>query len=188
LEIETANETSGEVGILRPEQVVQLLTHSKREILPYFAIGAFAGIRPEELLKLQWSDFKWKQGIIRVRAEVSKVGKARNVTMEANLKEWLLPHLNKKGKVCPFNWRRLFRETRIEAGVTEWPSDCLRHSFATYWLEKHKDAPRLALEMGNSVSVILEHYHQVLDEPKDAERYWAIKPGDQGEKVIPITA
>jgi integrase len=186
LEIETANETPSEVGILRPEQVAELLAHAGAKILPYFVIGAFAGIRPEELLKLQWSDFKWKQGIIRVRAEVSKVGKARNVTMEANLKAWLLPYLNQKGKVCLPNWRKLFRETRIHAGVTDWPSDCLRHSFATYWLEKYKDAPRLALEMGNSVSVIMEHYHQVLDEPKDAERYWEIRPGSEGEKVISI--
>jgi integrase len=197
-EIGTASEPSGEVGILRPEQVASLLNHPDSEILPYFVIAAFAGIRPEELRKpaelaapnseLLWSDIKWKQGIIRVRAEVSKVGKARNVTMEPNLREWLEPYVHMRGKVCTPSWLRLFRKTRREAGVTDWPSDCLRHSFATYWLQKYKDAPRLALEMGNSVSVILEHYHQVLDEPKDAERYWAIKPGDQGEKVIPITA
>ncbi|MCX6968019.1 MAG: site-specific integrase [Verrucomicrobia bacterium] len=188
LEIETASERPGEVGILRPEQVTELLSHATPEILPYFAIGAFAGIRPEEMLKLEWADIKMKQGIIRVRAEVSKVGKARNVTMETNLKEWLVPSLCRKGKVCPSNWRRLFRETRIQAGVTEWPSDCLRHSFATYWLEKYKDAPRLALEMGNSVSVILEHYHKVLDEPQDAERYWQIKPGAVSKKVVSFSA
>jgi len=87
-DIGTASEPLNEVGILRPEQMAKLLSHSDSEILPYFAIAAFAGIRPEELKKpaelagpnseLLWSDIKWKQGIIRVRAEVSKVGKARN--------------------------------------------------------------------------------------------------------------
>jgi len=187
LEIETASETPGEVGILRPDQVVELLSHAAPAILPYFAIGAFAGIRPEEILKLEWSDIKLKQGIIRVRAEVSKVGKARNVVIEPNLRAWLNPYLRTHGKICPSSWRRMFRETRIQAGITDWPSDCLRHSFASYWLEKNKDAPRLALEMGNSVSVILEHYHRVLDEPKDAERYWQIKPGANGGKVISIS-
>ena len=167
-EITTAKQVSKDVGILQPGQVIELLAHSSQSILPYFAIGAFAGIRPEELLKLEWSDIKWRQGIIRVRAEVSKIGKTRNVAVEQNLREWLSPYLHEVGRICPSNWRRLFREVRLKAGVTEWPSDCLRHSFATYWLEKYKDAPRLALEMGNSVGVIMNHYHRVLDDPEDA--------------------
>ena len=148
-ETTTAKQVIKDVGILRPEHVTQLLACSTRLILPYFAIGAFAGIRPEELLKLEWSDIKWRQGIIRVRAEVSKIGKTRNVIVEENLQEWLNPYHHEIGRICPSNWRRLFREVRLKAGVTEWPSDCLRHSFATYWLEKYKDAPRLALEMEN---------------------------------------
>ena len=42
--------------------------------------------------------------------------------------------------------------------------------------------------MGNSISVILEHYHKVLDEPKDAEGYWQIKPGTMWEKVLSFSA
>jgi integrase/recombinase XerD len=188
VEIALAKETTKEVGILRPEQVAELLAHSRPEILPYFAIGAFAGIRPEELLKLEWSDIKRQQGIIRVRATVSKVGKARNVMIENNLREWLNPYGHAQGKICPSSWRRLFRETRINAGITDWPSDCLRHSFATYWLEKYKDAPRLALEMGNSVAVIMDHYHKVLDNPVDAARYWSLMPRAEIQKVVAFTA
>lgn len=185
LEIEPAKESNGEVGILRPEQVAELLHHATPEILPYFAIAAFAGIRPEEMLKLEWADVKWKQGTIRVRAEVSKVGKARNVTIEPTLAAWLEPYRHAQGKVCTPSWRRLFRETRINAGVTDWPSDCLRHSYASYWLEREKDAPRLALQLGNSVGVILEHYHKVLDDPQDAERFWKIAPAADGTgKVV----
>lgn len=184
--ISTAIEPSNEVGILRPEEIEKLLHHSDNEILPYFALAAFAGIRPEELKKpaematetseLLWSDIKWKQGIIRIRAEVSKVGKARNIKIEPNLLKWLTPFHGLSGKVCTPSWLRLFRKTRRDAGILHWPPDCLRHSFATYWLEKYKDAPRLALEMGNSVPVILARYHKVLDDPQDAERYWEISP------------
>jgi integrase len=193
-EIATASEPANEVGILRPEQVAKLLNHSEPEILPYFALAAFAGIRPEELKKpaematenseLLWSDIKWKQGIIRIRAQVSKVGKARNIAIEPNLHDWLRPFQNLHGKVCSSTWLRLFRKTRRDAGIAKWPSDCLRHSFATYWLEKYKDAPRLALEMGNSVDVILNHYHKVLDDPTDAARYWSIAPSVGNQKVI----
>ena len=138
--------------------------------------------------ELLWSDIKWKQNIIRVRAEVSKVGKARNVTIEPNLHEWLKPYQKMQGKICTPSWIRLFRKTRREAGINNWPHDCLRHSFATYWLEKYKDAPRLALEMGNSVSIILEHYHKVLDDPTDATKFWNIKPAKGSGKVVAFKA
>ena len=133
-------------------------------------------------MDLQWSDVKWKQSTIRVRAEVSKVGKARNVAIEPNLRAWLKPYEKTQGPICTPDWLRLFRKTRQDAKITKWPHDCLRHSFATYWLEKYKDAPRLALEMGNSVSVILAHYHKVLDDPTDATKFWNIKPGKRTGK------
>jgi site-specific recombinase XerD len=181
-------EAAREIRILSPQQVAALLDNSTPEVLPYFAIAAFAGIRPEELLRLGWSDVKWKQGVIRVRAEASKVGMARNVPIEENLQAWLEPYRFAKGRVCPAGWRDLFRATRAKAGVTHWPHDCLRHSYATYWLEKHKDAPALALRMGNSVSVILQHYSKVLDEPSDAAHYWQLSPSVcAGEKVVAMT-
>lgn len=98
------------------------------------------------------------------------------------------PHRKSAGKICTPSWIRLFRKTRRDARIAHWPHDCLRHSFATYWLEKFKDAPRLALEMGNSVSVIMEHYDKVLDDPADAGRYWQIKPTPRAGKVVAFAA
>jgi len=186
--IKKAKTTGGEIGILTPEQIATLLSYADSTILPYFALAAFAGIRPEELLKMNWSDIRWKQGIIRIRAEISKVAASRNIRIEPNLMEWLHPYQLASGKICLPSWRRIFRETRIKAGLSEWPADCLRHSFGTYWLETHRNAPALALEMGNSVEVILRHYHKVLDEPSDAARYWEIKPSAAAEKVVPFAA
>jgi len=51
-----------------------------------------------------------------------------------------------------------------------------------------KDAPALALQMGNSPDVIFRHYRQLV-RPKDAERYWQIKPADRtGAKVVSFSA
>jgi len=153
-------------------------------------MGVFAGIRPEELappLKgdagVEWSDVKWAQGIIRVRAEVSKVGKPRNVKIEPTLAKWLEPYRFAKGRIACAKWREHFRDARTAAGIKDWPADCLRHSFASYWLQIHRDAPALALEMGNSVEVILERYSKVLDEPEDAAKFWATLP-NEGSKVV----
>jgi integrase len=189
--IKKAREERSEIGILTPGQVSALLTNAAPEILPYFAMAVFAGIRPEELappLKgdagVEWSDVKWAQGIIRVRAEVSKVGKSRNVKIEPALEKWLAPYRLAKGRIAPPKSREHFRNARTAAGITEWPTDCLRHSFATYWLQAHRDAPCLALEMGNSVEVILARYSKVLDEPEDAAKFWAIIPEEDKGKVI----
>jgi integrase/recombinase XerD len=185
-EIDRRDEGDNEIEILTPKQMAALLLHSTFEILPYFALAGFAGIRPEELQKLEWEDIKWKAGIIRIRETVSNKTGARNVTIQPNLALWLEPYRNCTGRICMPAWRRLFRETRIAAGITRWPDDCLRHSFATYLLEIQKDAPALALEMGNSVEVILDRYAKPLDEPDDAAEFWTMAPGVTPEPQNPL--
>ena len=179
--IDRREEGDNEIEILTPKEMAALLLHSTFEILPYFALAGFAGIRPEELQKLEWEDVKQKAGIIRIRETVSNKTGARNVTIQPNLALWLEPYRKLAGKICTPAWRRLFRATRIAAGITRWPDDCLRHSFATYLLEVQKDAPALALEMGNSVEVILDRYAKPLDEPDDAVEFWTMVPGTMPE-------
>jgi integrase len=174
--IDRREEGDNEIEILSPKEMAALLLNSTFEILPYFALGGFAGIRPEELQKLEWEDVKQKAGIIRIRETVSNKTGARNVTIQPNLALWLEPYRKLSGKICTPSWRRIFRATRIAAGITRWPDDCLRHSFAAYLLEIQKDAPALALEMGNSVEVILDRYAKPLDEPDDAVEFWTMVP------------
>ena len=108
----------------------------------------------------------------------------RLLNIKPTLAKWLAPYRHAKGRIAPSKWREHFRNARTAAGITEWPTDCLRHSFATDWLQVHRDAPALALEMGNSVEVIMERYSKVLDEPADAVKFWAIGPAEDGEKVV----
>jgi integrase len=53
--------------------------------------------------------------------------------------------------------------------------DGLRHSYISYRVPILKDLPAVALEAGNSVEVILEHYNKVSTE-KEAKRYFSINP------------
>jgi len=58
----------------------------------------------------------------------------------------------------------------------EWPDNRLRHSFASYHLMHFKDAKALALEMGHTnENTIFTNYRQLV-KPKEAERYWNIRP------------
>src|SRR4029453_4184634 len=107
--------------------------------------------------------------------------------IQPNLREWLLPHRKLKGNVTPQeNFRELFDASRVAAGITEWPSNGLRHSFGSYHLAHFNDVNALALEMGNSPEMIFSHYRELVA-PKDAERYWRIKPAGKGRKIVTIT-
>ena len=85
------------------------------------------------------------------------------------------------------NFRNQFEEARASSGIAEWESNALRHSFASYHLAHFKDAAALALEMGHTDSgMIFERYRQIV-RPKDAERYWSIRPAAQ-KKVVQLAA
>jgi integrase len=163
-------------GILTVQQTAALLEAASPELLPYVAIGAFAGLRRAELERLDWSDVHFDADLIEVTAAKAKTARRRFVKMRPCLRAWLAPVRRPSGKVTPDNFVKLFEALRADAGITDWPDNALRHSFASYHLAHFKDAAALALEMGHVDSgMIFSHYRQLV-RPKEAERYWAIKP------------
>jgi integrase len=181
------------VEILTPEEVETLLTKCPDDMVPYFALGCFAGLRSAELAKLDWKEIRLDEGHLEVTAAKAKTRRRRLVDLSPNLIAWLRPHAKESGKVAVGDLPRKLRPAYRKAGYgkpgTEtpkektdglvirrpWPTNCMRHSFGSYHLAKHKDAARLALLMGNSPQVIFAHYREVV-RPADAERYWAIVP------------
>ena len=61
------------------------------------------------------------------------------------------------------------------------------HSFASYHLAHFKNAASTALELGHHDSRITFAYYRELVKPKDAERYWNIRPTTK-EKIVPLVA
>jgi hypothetical protein len=93
--------------------------------------------------------------LIEVKAEKSKTAQRRFVTMQPNLREWLLPLRKHKGNVTPaLGFRESFEQAREAAGIAEWPDNALRHSFASYHLSHFKNAASTALELGHHDSRI----------------------------------
>jgi integrase len=175
-----AREPKTKPGIFTVEQATALLVNASPEILPYIAIGLFAGLRRAEIERLDWSEIDFDSGHIEVTAEKSKSKIAnRFVTMQPNLREWLMPLRKLKGGVTPqetFVFRQLFDQAREAAGFDEWPDNALRHSFASYHVAHFKDAKALALEMGHIDSGMLFNHYRALVKPKEADRYWRIRP------------
>jgi integrase len=185
-DIDQAKEVDKAPGILTVQQTARLLEAASPELLPYLAIGAFAGLRRAELERLDWSDVRFDGDLIEVTGAKAKTAQRRLVKMQPNLREWLLPVSKRAGKITPKDFRQQFNETRQRADLTDWPDNALRHSFASYHLAHFNDAAALALQMGNSPGVIFKHYRELV-RPKDAERYWNIRPATEN-KVVPLVA
>ncbi len=182
-----AKEIETPVGILTPAETARLLESCAAELVPFVAIGAFAGLRRAEIERLDWSEVDFQSGLIQVTASKAKSARRRFVKIRENLAEWLRPHANMKGAVAPGNYRELLDTARKAAGIEDWPQNALRHSFASYHLARFSDAAALALELGHTNSnLVFQHYREVV-KPKDAERYWNIKPAT-ADNVVAMNA
>jgi integrase len=176
-------------GILTVQETVHLLGAASPELLPYVAIGAFAGLRRAELERLDWSEIDFDSGLIEVTAAKAKAARRRFVTMQPNLREWLLPLRKHRGSAVPAdNFRQAFDAARMAAGIVEWPDNALRHSFASYHMAHFKNAAETALQLGHHDSRITFAHYRELVKPKEAERYWNIRPAAKGKKVVPFAA
>jgi integrase len=183
-----AKERDREIGILTVTQTARLLESATPDVLPFIAIGLFGGLRRAEIERLDWSEIDFESGLIEVTAQNSKTAQHRFVTMQPNLREWLLPLRKHKGNVTPSNcFRELFEQAREAAGIAEWPENALRHSFASYHLAHFKSAAETALQLGHHDSRITFAHYRELVKPKEAERYWNIRPATI-EKIVPLVA
>jgi integrase len=181
-----AKERGRDIGILTVTQTARLLESATPKVLPYIGIGLFAGLRRTEIERLDWSEIDFESGLIEVKAENAKTAQRRFVTMQSNLREWLLPLRKFKGNVTPESgFRQSFEQAREAAGITEWPDNALRHSFASYHLAHFKNAASTALELGHHDSRITFAHYRELVKPKETERYWNIKPA-ASTKVLPL--
>ena len=184
---EKANVLRATPGILTVTQAVRLLEIATPDVLPHIAIGLFAGLRRAELVRLDWSEVDFESGLIEVKAEKSKTAQRRFVTMQPNLREWLLPGRKHRGLITPEDFNKHFIQARHDAGITVWPDNALRHSFASYHLAHFKNAADTALQLGHHDSRVTFAHYRELVRPKEAARYWNIQP-EASAKVVSLVA
>lgn len=157
----------GEVGILSATETASLLNACGEQIVSAVAIGAFAGVRRAEIERLDWSEVDLQGGHIEIRATKAKSARRRLVGISDNLKAWLAPHAKSDGRVMPPGYQAFIMKARHRAGIHQWPSNALRHGFASY---------HLALELGHTnATLIFAHYREIV-KPPEAAVYWSITP------------
>ena len=170
-----AKDNGGEIEVFRPEDFTKLITNADVDLVPFLAIGAFAGLRHAELLRLEWKDIRFAQGFVEVTARKAKTAQRRLIPIQPNLAAWLAPYRARTGKVC--RWVHIGRKASVLAKDNDisWPNNGLRHSYASYRLAQCQDAAKVALEMGNTPNMIFRHYRELIM-PKEATVWWSIFP------------
>lgn len=187
--IPKARTNEAQVGILTVSQSRDLMRATQKhdpELIPYVALGMFAGIRPNEITRLKWSQIDLKAARINLTGSATKTRRNRWVTIAPNLKEWL----KLGGDLPPANLRNRFDIVRAEAGLVKrtrdrqhktwkierihWPSDAMRHTYASHKIALFGYA-QTAIESGNSEQVLIKHYRQPVTKA-EARRYFAIRP------------
>jgi integrase len=165
-----------DVEIFTPDEVAKLLKHANAKLLPYVALGAFAGIRAAELERLDWQKVNVETGYVTIDASIAKTNSRRVIPMSENLKQWLRPRVQQRGPVCGYgNVNNGLLKLAAAAGV-EWKRNGLRHSFGSYRTAETSDIPRVSYEMGNSPAMVKQHYLELVTK-EEAEKWFGVRPG-----------
>jgi integrase len=174
------------VEIFTNKELAALFKHASPQIAPCIALSAFAGLRAEEIMRLDWQDVERRPGFIEVAAHKAKTATRRIVPVSDNLAKWLAIAPRNGERVWPHSKPYFFEKLRNaadNAGIT-WKQNALRHSFISYRLAEIQDVNRVALEAGNSPQMIFRHYRE-LATPEQARTWFAIAP-EAAPNVVPI--
>lgn len=195
--IEKRREKSAPVEIFTSSEMAALLANCSAELRPCLALAAFAGLRAEEILRLDWADVERRPGFIEIAAHKAKTAARRLVPILPNLARWLAVAERKGERVWAHSkpWffesvrdtvKRINEKRKPKAPHFAWKANALRHSFISYRLAEIQDVNRAALEAGNSPKMIFQHYRELCT-PADAQTWFALAP-DAAANVIPMKA
>ncbi len=149
------------IEILTLTQIHTLLTILKRtpklhSLNPAFRLMLWCGIRPAEVRRLRWSDIDPEEQMVYVEGRNSKTGGARAVPLRGGAYSLLLEQHAPADLIAPANWDRMWRKLRLDAGMTSWQNDALRHTFASMHLKRFHNLLQLQEEMGHHNSSLLQ--------------------------------
>ena len=182
LKVERISKKPGILTVKELQTLLQATQAGDRELIAYFAIGAFSGIRTEELSGLEWSMIK--KEFIHVPASLAKTSEARDIPIHPTLMTWLgIMHRGKEAdRVLPADFEKR-RRALCKKEKIKWPANALRHSFGSYRYAHTGDIAQTACEMRHEdPGTFRRHYLNRGISKEEAEQYWALKPIKPGKK------
>jgi integrase len=155
----------------------KLLDNAHAELRPVLAIAGLAGLRVEEIMRLDWADVWRVKGHIEITARQAKTRQRRLVEICPALAAWLQSCRKKDGKVYPAGlhvFGRRFVELRDNLKIPT-RKNGLRHAFCTYHFALYANENLIAQQAGNSPDMIHTHY-KGLATKADAEKWFQVAP------------
>lgn len=163
-------------------------------MVPTLAVQFFAGLRPGEAKGLDWAAVDFREKIIRVTPETSKVRRSRIIPLNKTLAAWLIPYRQESGPIGVKTQNQFdYYMTRKPIGQdehkgilgatgVEWIQDGPRKTFASMHYAAHEDAAKLAAVLGHTGGhdVLFRHYRGLVTKA-EAKRYWALPSRKQAK-------
>jgi integrase len=169
-----------------------MLAAAPDHLLAPIAIGGLAGLRSAEICRLKWQDIRNNE--IVVLADNAKTGSRRIVPIVPALASWLAKV--EKGEADERVCAKYSKESALARAVTKALDAAgiasvhngLRHSFCTYRLADIQSAAQVALEAGNSPTMLFRHY-RALATTEEGKAWFGIMPdASTSEKVVSFAA
>jgi integrase len=189
--------------VFTPAELREILAATlavRPDLVPAMVICAFCGLRTAEVLRLDWREVRFEQGLVEVTAAKAKTATRRVVPLCDAARAWLAPYVRSEGPVSPVSGENrlhdavvaALRECRTARKVKtpfQWKRNGLRHAFCSYRLSVTQDLNRVALEAGNSPAMIHAHYKELVS-PADAQTWFNTLPPKEAasSKVVPLPA
>ena len=151
-----------------------------RELIPFLALSAFAGLRTAEINRLRWESINLKRKLVTIGVDQAKKRRLRTVELLPNAIAWLKTCQSRVGDVTPRNFYHRIAKLRADAGFGHWKGDkanALRHSFGSYDFALHEDSAKTASKLGHKADddQLFDHYRSLVDKDQ-AKAYFNIKP------------
>lgn len=143
------------------------------------ALQGLAGLRSNEVERLEWRDIDLTRRLIVISKGVAKTASRRTIPVGDTLAAWLEQADRVGSKVWPGTHEEFYGMQKRSAKNAEirWKHNGLRHSYASYRFALVPDAGQVAAELGHSAAILHKHYREIARR-EDAEKWFAVSPAN----------
>lgn len=185
------------------ELFFQALTAKAPELVPFWAFRFFAGIREQEMLRMDWRMVDLPAKEIHLPDTVTKTGRDRTIEVQPALDAFVRPLAMTSGPIVPMSamarrWglkkaldflseTPTSEHTDSKTNPFTLPANVARHCFATYHMLAFRHAGETSIQLGHGGSPeILHRHYKGLSNQKEANAFWAIRPKLPAKNIVPI--
>ena len=184
------------IGIYTPEKLEIFLSRISPRLVPFVALGALAGMRSAEIVRMHWGYIRLDTNQTFVPDTVAKTI-AREIPICPALAEWLKPFKQDTGteKVLVRISNELALAKRFSAAVKRIKGEDgkplvkivrngFRHTYISCRVKLTKNVHEVSLEAGNSPRIIFSNYRRIIEKEEEAKNWFNIFPTEERLKEI----